>query len=108
MPVLQSINPYNSSRVVNYPQLSDLNLTVRMGRAVTAYQKYRSSTFEERGRLMKQVAAILRDRSREFAVLITNEMGKPVKEAEAEVRKCAWVCDYYAVHAEEFLRPRSR
>jgi succinate-semialdehyde dehydrogenase/glutarate-semialdehyde dehydrogenase len=106
MPVLKSINPYNSSRVVNYPQLSDVALTVRLGRAGTAFQKYRRSSFEQRGELMKQVADILRDRSREFAELITNEMGKPVKEAEAEVRKCALVCDFYARHAEAYLQSR--
>lgn len=106
MPVLKSINPFDSSRVVNYPQLSDIALTVRLGRAGTAFQKYSLSTFEERGRLLKKVADILRDRSIDFAELITGEMGKPVKEAEAEVRKCAWVCDFYADHAEAFLEPR--
>ncbi len=52
---------------------------------------------------MLSVASILRERSREFAEAITGEMGKPVSEAEAEVRKCAWVCEYYAEKAEEFL-----
>ncbi len=106
MPVLKSINPCDPSRVVNYPQLSDINLTVRLGRAGSAFKKYRKSSFEERETLMNRVAGILRERSREFAELITREMGKPVKEAEAEVRKCAWVCEYYAVHAEAFLHER--
>ena len=106
MPVLKSINPFDPSRVVNYPQLSDINLTVRLGRAGTAFKKYRKSAFAEREELMNRVAGILRERSAELAELITREMGKPVKEAEAEVRKCAWVCEYYAVHAEEFLHER--
>jgi succinate-semialdehyde dehydrogenase / glutarate-semialdehyde dehydrogenase len=106
MPVLKSINPYDPSRVINYPQLSDINLTVRLGRAGTAFKKYRRRSFEERGVLMNRVAEILRGRSREFAELITREMGKPLKEAEAEVRKCAWVCEYYALHAQEFLSER--
>lgn len=106
MPVLKSINPFDPSRVINYPQLSDINLTVRLGRAGSAFKKYRKSSFSEREALMNRVAGILRERSGELAELITREMGKPVKEAEAEVRKCAWVCEYYAVHAEEFLHER--
>ena len=106
MPVLKSINPYDPSRVVNYPALSDINLTVRLGRAGSAFGSYCHTSFEERELLMNKVASILRERSREFAEIITREMGKPVKEAEAEVRKCAWVCDYFAENAAGFLSKR--
>jgi len=106
MPVLKSINPYDPSRVVNYPQVSDINLTVLLGRANTAFKSYKETSFQEREALMNRVAELLRERSRELAELITREMGKPVKESEAEVRKCAWVCEFYAEHAEEFLHDR--
>src|SRR3989442_3388545 len=33
------------------------------------------------------------------------EMGKPLAQGEAEAEKCAWACDYYAEHAEQFLAP---
>ncbi len=106
MPVLKSVNPFDSSRIVNYPQVSEMNLAVLLGRANTGFQSYRNSTFEKRGEWMNRAAGILRDRSREFAEVITREMGKPVTEAEAEVRKCAWVCEFYAEHASDFLGKR--
>ncbi|MEB3228204.1 MAG: NAD-dependent succinate-semialdehyde dehydrogenase, partial [Synechocystis sp.] len=48
-------------------------------------------------------AQILEDRQQEFAALMTLEMGKPIKQAIAEVNKCALVCRFYADHAEDFL-----
>ena len=106
MPVLKSINPYNPSRIINYPQVTDMNLALQLGRAQTTFEAFRNTSFGERAEKMMKVAAILRERSREFAGTITSEMGKPLSEAEAEVNKCAWVCEYYAEHAESFLQTR--
>jgi len=106
MAVLKSINPYDPSRIVNYPQLSDMNLAIRLGRAHAVFASYRQSSFEERAAKMNRVAGLLRERSRQYAEIITREMGKPVTEASAEVKKCAWVCEYYAEHAARFLSER--
>lgn len=52
---------------------------------------------------MRAVASYLRQQKATLAQLITMEMGKPILEAEAEVEKCAWNCDFYADNARRFL-----
>jgi len=106
MAVLKSINPFDPSRIINYPQLSDMSLAIRLGRSHSTFAQYRTTSFEERSELINRAAVLLRERSRELAEEITREMGKPLSEAEAEVKKCAWVCEYYAENAALFLEER--
>jgi succinate-semialdehyde dehydrogenase/glutarate-semialdehyde dehydrogenase len=57
----------------------------------------------ERGRYLAQAGQVLRSLKDELARLMTQEMGKLIREARAEIEKCAWNCDYYAEHAESML-----
>lgn len=42
-----------------------------------------------------------------YARAITEDMHKPISQSKAEVKKCAYLCDYYIAHATDFLRPQS-
>src|SRR3989442_2073818 len=70
-----------------------------------AFLDWRKTSFAERAQRMQQAARILREQAKEYATLMAQEMGKPVKDGRAEAEKCAWVCDYYAENAEQFLMP---
>ena len=59
--------------------------------------------FVQRAEALRRAAEILMANHDDHAALITREMGKPLREARAEVEKCALACDYYALHAAEFL-----
>ena len=71
-----------------------------------AQMKWRRIPFEDRARLMRAAAAVLRRRADEFAELMCAEMGKTLADGKAEVEKCAFNCDYFAEHAETFLARR--
>lgn len=70
----------------------------------TAFLDWRKRDFATRASLMSRAARILRDHTEEYARLMAQEMGKPIKDGRAEAEKCAWVCDYYAENAEKFLQ----
>ena len=57
----------------------------------------------KRAEYLYHVAQIFRQDKERLAKVITNEMGKAIKEARAEVEKCAWVMEYYADNGRVFL-----
>jgi succinate-semialdehyde dehydrogenase/glutarate-semialdehyde dehydrogenase len=59
---------------------------------------------DHRAHLMMRVAEVLDNRRDELALLLTNEMGKPLRESRSEIEKCAWVCRYYAENTATILK----
>lgn len=66
---------------------------------------WRRTPFSVRSDLMKKAAQIIRKNRERYAELMTEEMGKTVTDGLAELEKCAGACDYFAEHAEAFLKP---
>ena len=98
-----SINPYNGLTVGQYTAHTEAETDSILQKSKGAFTKWRAVPLKERTKLLMAAAQILRNNVEEYAQTITLEMGKPIKESRAEVNKCAWVCDYYAEHAEAFL-----
>lgn len=103
---LVSVNPYNGEEISRVFELDDQALETKIERSWQVFNNHKNSEFSSRKEKMLKTAAILRRDSHYFAKTISSEMGKLISEAEAEVNKCAWVCEYYAEHAENFLKGR--
>ncbi len=73
--------------------------------AVRAQRSWRETSPDERAQLLRHIATALREGSGNLSRLITEEMGKPIAEAEGEIAKCAMTCDFYADNAVRFLSP---
>jgi len=100
---LRSIDPATGATLERLEALGDQALEERLGAADAAAADWGAMPIDARTDLLARVAEQLRSRAPELARLITGEMGKLIREAEAEVEKCALVCDYYAEHAATFL-----
>jgi succinate-semialdehyde dehydrogenase/glutarate-semialdehyde dehydrogenase len=102
---MKSIDPYTLETIGNYPEDNDRDVIAKIERAERKFKLHRQSSFKERSDRMLALAHVLEHHREEAALLMTREMGKPIKEARAEIDKCVWVCRYYAENAEGQLAP---
>ena len=100
---IESINPATDEVIETFEPFTEREVDETLQRARACFLNWRTTTFAERGALMRRVSAYLRSHAGELGHMITLEMGKPIAEAEAEIEKCAWACDFYAENAEKFL-----
>ena len=105
---LQSVNPATGEVLETFTAPSSRELDGIVATSHAAYLEWRTVPFKARAERMRQAAQTLRRRRAEFARTMALEMGKPIAQGEAEVDKCAWVCDYYADSAEGFLAVQPR
>lgn len=101
--MLTSVNPYDGSILFEFDELTPNQIDEKLQKAQQSYINWKETNFSQRSILMHEAANVLRDGKEDFGKIISLEMGKPIAQAIAEVEKCAWVCDYYAKNAENFL-----
>ena len=105
---IESVNPATGETLETFKDMSRREVDEIVERAHAAFLQWRTVPFATRAAKMRQAAERLRAGKAEYARIMTIEMGKPIVQGEAEAEKCAWVCDYYAEHAEAFLAVQSR
>ena len=101
---MQAINPATEQPLKEYPNHTEAQVIDTIEEAQEAFEGWRVTSFGHRADLIKKASDVLKAEKSTFARIMTDEMGKTLKESKAEVEKCAWVCDFYADHAEEFLK----
>ncbi|WP_431241397.1 NAD-dependent succinate-semialdehyde dehydrogenase [Flavobacterium sp. P21] len=101
--MIKSINPYNQETVYEVAEFSIKDVENAIDKADAQYAIWKETQFSERSILMRAVGEELRKNSKEYAQIITQEMGKPITQAIAEVQKCAALCDFYAENASKML-----
>jgi succinate-semialdehyde dehydrogenase/glutarate-semialdehyde dehydrogenase len=100
---ITTTNPATGAPLATYAYHTPDEVEAVLQHAAHAYAHHRTTPFDERAQKMNRMADLLEARKQETAELMTREMGKPIAQAVAEVEKCAWVCRYYAEHAEAQL-----
>ena len=99
-----SKNPYNSQLYKIFDFETSENIAGKIDLANQVAKKWKKKSFVERALLFNSLAEILDKKAEELALLITQEMGKPISQSIAEIKKSALVCSWYAANAEKHLQ----
>jgi succinate-semialdehyde dehydrogenase/glutarate-semialdehyde dehydrogenase len=104
---ITTTNPATGEVIQRYPSMEPAALDEALSQAAAAQRRWRDAGFAERGRCLRNAAALLRERDDKLARLMMVEMGKPLDQGRAEADKCARACEYYADNAQRLLARRN-
>ena len=82
-----SLNPTTNQLIQTYASWDSSRLERALEKAHCTQQTWAQTSFPQRTELLRKVATQLHAQRDRYALLITQEMGKPLREARAEVEK---------------------
>lgn len=98
-----SISPANGEQKAFFPFMEDAEIEFKLKEVEQGFEFLKSTTFEFRKKLLYDIAAKIEEKAEHLAFLVTEEMGKPISQAKAEIGKCAEMARYHADHGEQWL-----
>lgn len=105
---IQTINPTNGKSLATYTQMTDDQVEQTLQQAHKAFLDWRHQSIKERGNIISAIGAELQNYKTELAELMTDEMGKLLKQSKQEVDLCTAICDHSAKNAAEALKNEER
>ena len=97
---LAVINPAYDEIFAEVPKAHKEDVEKAINSADSAFEKWSSLSPFKRGAFLRKASDIVLERIEEIAKLMTQEQGKPYKEAAGEVEKGAKILRYYAEEGE--------
>src|SRR3990167_9291084 len=92
---IKTINPSTEEVIKSYPLLDQLEVQKYIENTAKCQQAWAEQSLDYRLQKMQNLALTLRKNAKQYTTLIANEMGKPISQGQAEIEKCAMLCDYY-------------
>jgi len=100
---MKSVNPATGEINQKYELHTEKGIIKIINSVDKCWHQWGKTSFFQRSQAMQNLATLLKSNKEKLARLMAMEMGKVLYEGVAEIEKCAWVCDYYAANAENFL-----
>ena len=99
------VNPATGQSIITLPNMDGDDATKAVALATKAFQTWKNYTVDERGKILRDWAKLIRDNKEDIGRIMTMEQGKTLSEAIGEIVYSASYLDWFA---EEAARPSGR
>ena len=99
-----TINPYTGQKLHDYKEESLDDIKDKISSLKDAQLEWKRDT-DARLEKLKEIKKKMETELPTLAALMSTEMGKPVAQSEAELKKCIWLVDYITENAGTMLSP---
>lgn len=103
-----TINPATGEEIKSYTYMSSQEANDAVQKCHDAFLKWRMKSAEDRAQVIEAIGKGLQKHKDEFVKLMTQEMGKLIKQGEQEIDLCVGVCDYTAKNGPKELADEER
>ncbi len=108
MSQISTVNPATEKKIADYDVMGADEAFQKVEAAHTAFLKWKTTSHEERASLLRDIAAGLRSNAETLAELMTQEVGKLLRDGLTEVELCAQIFEYTAEHGPDLLADEER
>ena len=105
---ITTIDPTSGKKLESYPMMSDGERDQVIEDSHAAFLKWRDTAPEQRADIIRAIGEGLRSNKDALAKLMTQEMGKLLKQSQQEVGLVAGICDYTADQGPGNLKDEER
>ena len=104
--MITTTNPATGESIAQYETLDQNGIDAKLETAARTYRDWRSTSLDKRTKVLAALGDLYKTYKEDLARIAVTEMGKPIKQARAEVEKCASLLHYYAEHGPPMLDSR--
>ena len=99
-----SINPYTEKQIGHTSCLSQIDLQKKLDLSDRAFSHWNTASLNKKKEYVLNLKELLKKDPLPRAKLISQEMGKPLKQSLAEINKCQTLCEWSVERAKFALR----
>ena len=103
-----TINPTSEEEIKTYTYMTDDVVEKAVQKCHEAYLKWRHTPIAERAKIIKAIGKELMAQKEKFSALMTEEMGKLLRQGHQEIDLCADICEFTATEGINILKDEER